>query len=41
MFEKTEKWHEELLLKKDTLEQNKLHINDTISKLDIEKNKDL
>jgi hypothetical protein len=41
MFEKTEKWHEELILKKETLLKNKKHMEDTINGLDIEKNKDL
>jgi len=41
MFEKTSKWHEELLRKRSTLIENKKHIEDTIRQLDIEKNKDL
>ena len=30
MFEKTSKWHEELLRKRSTLIENKKHIEDTI-----------
>jgi chromosome segregation ATPase len=41
MFESTERKHQELLMKRDTLVENKAHIEDTISKLDLEKNKDL
>lgn len=41
MFEKTAKWHEELLRKRTTLIENKRHIEETIRQLDIEKNKDL
>ena len=41
MFEKTQKWHQELLLKRDTLIQNKESIVETIRQLDDEKNKDL
>lgn len=41
MFEKTSKWHEELLRKRSTLIENKKHIEDTIKQLDVEKNKDL
>ncbi len=41
MFEKTSKWHEELLRKRTTLIENKRHIEETIRQLDIEKNKDL
>ena len=41
MFEKTQKWHQELLLKRDTLIQNKESIEQTIKQLDVEKNKDL
>jgi structural maintenance of chromosome 2 len=41
MYEKTEKWHQDLLLKKATLTENKRHIKETIDQLDIEKNKDL
>jgi structural maintenance of chromosome 2 len=41
MYEKTSKWHEELIRKRQTLQENKANIEDTIRKLDIEKNKDL
>ena len=41
MFEKTSKWHEELLRKRTTLIENKRHIEETIRQLDVEKNKDL
>ena len=41
MFENTEKKHQDLLMKRETLVQNKAHIEETIKKLDIEKNKDL
>jgi chromosome segregation ATPase len=41
MYDKTEKWHQELLMKKETLQQNKVSIEETIKGLDIEKNKDI
>jgi structural maintenance of chromosome 2 len=41
MFDKTSKWHEELLRKRTTLIENKRHIEETIRQLDVEKNKDL
>jgi structural maintenance of chromosome 2 len=41
MYEKTSKWHEELIRKRQTLQENKANIEETIKKLDIEKNKDL
>lgn len=41
MYDKTEKWHQELLRKKEVLIQNKANIEDTIKKLDVEKNKDI
>ena len=41
MFDKTDKWHQELIRKKETLAENKAHLEETIKQLDIEKNKDL
>lgn len=41
MFENTEKKHQDLLMKRATLVENKAHIEETIKQLDIEKNKDL
>lgn len=41
MFDKTEKWREDLLMKKETLKQNKEDFELTMKTLDEEKNKDL
>jgi len=41
MFDKTEKWRQELDMKRLTLTKNKEDIEGTIRKLDIEKNKDI
>jgi hypothetical protein len=30
MFDKTDKWHQELIRKKETLAENKAHLEDTI-----------
>lgn len=41
MYEKTEKWRQELEQKRETLIANKQDIVETIHKLDAEKNKDI